>query len=1106
MRRLRGFCALLLIGSSLTSPTRATIIDTGDVQHSGNDLLIGNTADGSRTVDADIDGPHDSVVLGFAQGAKGELRLENSATFSTTGRLTAGVDGSAALAIFTGSMLATGETLLGSAAITLDGGSSWINGGSLATVPCPLGHCLTRFSTIVVKDGASVSTAGVPQVGYPGYSSGIGITVDGQGSSWWNDGVLELDGSSSMSVLNGATARDNDVFVDANGFYARAIVDGIGSTWDTGSFRFLVYLGDEQPGLLIRNGGRVISSSAVLGDVVTIESFRVDGLGSIWSIAGRLESRAEVLGLAVTGGATLETGDADFGGSAFWSHHVAISGAGSRWDLRGDLSFSPPSYGSLGVSQGASLLIQGDSTFSFWDCDECSRTIGVAGAGSMFRTEGTLTLGQIYALDPSPRALFGVGDGAKAEAGREVTAFSGWTIGLHGGRLAAPMVALQGGWLAGEGIVDAEVLNNGRVAPGAGFGALAATSFEQGPDGTLQVRLETAALAYSRLEILEHAELGGTLEVTLADDYQPLLGDTFQIVRAGSVAGRFATYVGPDLGKDQLLVPIYEVDGVKLRVVLREVCGNAVVEAGEACDDGNPMSGDGCDSNCSDTGCGNSIRAGSEECDDGNLGQADGCSATCRLEICGNAILDPRESCDDGNVASGDGCDANCSPTACGNEIITSGEGCDDGNTVAGDGCDSNCTATGCGNDVLTAPEQCDDGNVVSDDGCDANCTTTACGNGIAGSGEDCDDGDLESGDGCDANCTATSCGNGTETLGEACDDGNGVSGDGCDGDCTLSECGNGTTAGSEACDDGNTQSGDGCDSDCTVTACGNGIATTGEQCDDGNSVDQDQCSNTCSENRGPQSRPQIECIVSVNKGIARVARAQAKVNEQCLESLVEGQLGSNPAALSTCLQADAKKKVTRAKQGLQKLERSKCLTAEPPELALGGDRLAGAPAASALPIQLLHDLLGGGVARASKNATRTGRCQTQVVKQSNIVFDAVWDVIRLAKADALYGSGADPAVHDGQISDDIYESLLASRKVMKASEKLRARVIDACGEVDSLLATPGCEVGDAGTVADCVDREARCQACQLLRAADVRLSVNCDAFDNGDADRSCHR
>jgi cysteine-rich repeat protein len=58
-------------------------------------------------------------------------------------------------------------------------------------------------------------------------------------------------------------------------------------------------------------------------------------------------------------------------------------------------------------------------------------------------------------------------------------------------------------------------------------------------------------------------------------------------------------------------------------------CGNGIIEAPELCDDGNQVSGDGCDSNCTPTGCGNGIVTAGEECDDGNLVSGDCCSAAC---------------------------------------------------------------------------------------------------------------------------------------------------------------------------------------------------------------------------------------------------------------------------------------------------------------------------------------------------------------------------------------------------------------------------------------------------------------------------------------------
>src|SRR5262252_7744578 len=62
--------------------------------------------------------------------------------------------------------------------------------------------------------------------------------------------------------------------------------------------------------------------------------------------------------------------------------------------------------------------------------------------------------------------------------------------------------------------------------------------------------------------------------------------------------------------------------------------------------------------------------------------------------VCGDAKLDPGEVCDDGNNVDGDGCSADCkSDETCGNGIVdvAKGELCDDGNTVGGDACSADC-------------------------------------------------------------------------------------------------------------------------------------------------------------------------------------------------------------------------------------------------------------------------------------------------------------------------------------------------------------------------------------------------------------------------------
>lgn len=88
-----------------------------------------------------------------------------------------------------------------------------------------------------------------------------------------------------------------------------------------------------------------------------------------------------------------------------------------------------------------------------------------------------------------------------------------------------------------------------------------------------------------------------------------------------------------------------------------ELCGNGHLEdqsAGEGCDDGNVIGGDGCSSTCTiETGfsctgtpstctstCGDGLQASDEACDDGDMTNNDGCSSTCTVEEGFTCILE----------------------------------------------------------------------------------------------------------------------------------------------------------------------------------------------------------------------------------------------------------------------------------------------------------------------------------------------------------------------------------------------------------------------------------------------------------------------------------
>jgi cysteine-rich repeat protein len=61
-------------------------------------------------------------------------------------------------------------------------------------------------------------------------------------------------------------------------------------------------------------------------------------------------------------------------------------------------------------------------------------------------------------------------------------------------------------------------------------------------------------------------------------------------------------------------------------------CQNGAIEDQEQCDDGNGVTGDGCDAACINEVCGNGVLQVNEQCDDGDLDNGDGCSSLCQIE------------------------------------------------------------------------------------------------------------------------------------------------------------------------------------------------------------------------------------------------------------------------------------------------------------------------------------------------------------------------------------------------------------------------------------------------------------------------------------------
>ena len=114
------------------------------------------------------------------------------------------------------------------------------------------------------------------------------------------------------------------------------------------------------------------------------------------------------------------------------------------------------------------------------------------------------------------------------------------------------------------------------------------------------------------------------------------------------------------------------------------LCGNGVVDPGEACDTSGADTTQCNGVNCTSPACGDGVlnAAAGEQCESLGIDSASCNGATCTMSACGDGYLNlaAGELCDDGKDTSS--CNvANCQPPACGDGIVNfaAGEECEDG-------------------------------------------------------------------------------------------------------------------------------------------------------------------------------------------------------------------------------------------------------------------------------------------------------------------------------------------------------------------------------------------------------------------------------------------
>ena len=146
--------------------------------------------------------------------------------------------------------------------------------------------------------------------------------------------------------------------------------------------------------------------------------------------------------------------------------------------------------------------------------------------------------------------------------GGDYTQTEGATV-LENGTIDGTLgnLLINAGGLSGTGTILGSVVNAGLLVVGGlrAAGTLTITGdYTQTSTGTLNMELggTAAGAEYDQLVVGGLATLDGALILNLLPDYFPGLGDCFDLLTAGSLAGTFATTTLPDLGVELFFDPL----------------------------------------------------------------------------------------------------------------------------------------------------------------------------------------------------------------------------------------------------------------------------------------------------------------------------------------------------------------------------------------------------------------------------------------------------------------------------------------------------------------------------------------------------------------------
>jgi len=484
-----------------------------------------------------------------------------------------------------------GVSELSHGSVTVNGdGSQWANGWIFVG--------MQGSGELTIEDGGEV-TSYESYLGFYPDSFGT-VTVTGENSTWSSIALLFIGkgGTGSFNVLDGGTVNAHrSTWVNSRSDEPATItVAGIGSSWNQWGSLELGQIGAAE--LVIADGGTVSSqhTSVAVGEH-SQGTVTVTGTGSHWShFGGWLTVGDRGTGeMSIKKGGTVTSMYASIGGQSGSYGSVAVSGPGSTWANESLFTVAFAGTAEMTIEDGGTVLTNGRSNIGV--DGESRGTVNVIGNGSTWNHESELNVGdrgygELTIEDEGQVVLGGRLILARTDTASGIVDLSGGTLDLGGNDIqfgeGNAAFHFTDGVLANVGTYGGTLhQQGGTLRMGASPGKMTVGGdYLLSSDGEIEIEISGTSLTdYDRLIVAGDATLGGTLAVTLLDDFQPKVGDVFEFLTAKRIEGTFADVALPRLDSGLTWRIGYARTSVKLIVAIPEpssaaLAGLAFVVAG----------------------------------------------------------------------------------------------------------------------------------------------------------------------------------------------------------------------------------------------------------------------------------------------------------------------------------------------------------------------------------------------------------------------------------------------------------------------------------------------------------------------------------------------